>query len=145
MTATGPPAARAAVALGSNLGDRAQHLADARDAIGRLAGTQIVAASRVEETAPLGPVPQGPYLNQMLLLETTLPARALLEALLAIETAMGRERRERWGPRLIDCDIVLYGEERLGEPDLALPHPELPHRDFWLRELAQLGLAPPTP
>lgn len=135
--------ARAAVALGSNLGDRDTNLAQAREAIGRLAGTQIVAASGVEETEPLGP-PQPRYKNQMLLVETDLAPRDLLEALLAIEVAMGRERREKWGPRLIDCDIVLYGEQQVSDADLAIPHPELPNRDFWLRELAELGLTPPA-
>jgi 2-amino-4-hydroxy-6-hydroxymethyldihydropteridine diphosphokinase len=133
---------RAAIALGANLGDRALNLAHARDAIGRLAGTQIVRASTVEETAPLGDVPQGPYLNQMLLVETELAPRDLLDALLAIEQAMGRDRAagERWGPRIIDCDIVLYGDEPVVGPELVIPHPELPHRDFWRRELAELGV-----
>jgi 2-amino-4-hydroxy-6-hydroxymethyldihydropteridine diphosphokinase len=139
--------ARAAIALGSNLGDRAQHLADARDAISRLANSQIVKATAVEETEPLGGAaaePQGRYLNQMLLVETELEPRPLLEALLAIEQGMGRERREKWGPRIIDCDIVAYGEERVSEPDLVIPHPELPYRDFWLRELAELGVPLPA-
>ncbi len=135
--------ARAAVALGSNLGDRHANLAGAREAISRLAGTQIVAATSIEETAPIGPQPQGPYLNQMLLVETDLAPRDLLEALLAVEQAMGRERREKWGPRVIDCDIVLYGNEPVSEPDVVIPHPELPHRDFWQRELAELGVPPP--
>lgn len=104
-----------------------------------------MAVSRVEETAPLGPVKQGPFLNQMLLVETDLAARALLEALLAIERAMGRVRGARWGPRTIDCDIVLYGDEAIAEPDLVVPHPEIAHRDFWRRELAELGLAVPAP
>ena len=97
----------------------------------------------MEETAPLGPQPQGPYLNQMLLVETELPPRELLDALLAIEQAMGRERRAKWGPRLIDCDIVVYGTEPVSESDLVIPHPELPNRDFWQRELGELGLTPP--
>jgi 2-amino-4-hydroxy-6-hydroxymethyldihydropteridine diphosphokinase len=101
-----------------------------------------VAASDVEETEPLGPVPQAPYLNQMLLLDTGLAPRALLDALLAIESAEGRVRRERWGPRTLDCDIVLYGDLSLREPGLVVPHPELPHRAFWRRELRQLGLFP---
>jgi 2-amino-4-hydroxy-6-hydroxymethyldihydropteridine diphosphokinase len=102
----------------------------------------VVAASDVEETAPLGPVPQGAYLNQMLLVETGLTPRALLEALLGIEAAEGRVRRERWGPRTLDCDIVLYGGATVREPGLVVPHPELPHREFWQRELRQLGLVP---
>ncbi len=132
--------ARAAVALGSNLGDRAAILARARDRIARLPLTRLLAASEVEETAPLGPVRQGPYLNQMLLVETTLEPLALLDALLAIERDEGRVRHERWGPRTLDCDIVLYGEAAVREPSLTVPHPELPHRDFWQRELRQLGI-----
>ncbi len=99
-----------------------------------------MAASSIEETAPVGPVRQGPFLNQMVVIETELTARDLLEALLAIERAMGRVRGERWGPRIIDCDIVRYGDERIAEPDLVVPHPEIAHRDFWQRELFELGL-----
>ena len=130
----------AAVALGSNLGDRAAILARARAAIGRLPATRIVAASEVEETAPLGPVPQGPYLNQMLRIETALGPQSLLEALLGVEAGEGRLRAERWGPRTLDCDLVLYGEQRVDLPDLKVPHPEIANRDFWLRELRELGL-----
>jgi 2-amino-4-hydroxy-6-hydroxymethyldihydropteridine diphosphokinase len=93
----------------------------------------------VEETAPLGPVPQGPYLNQMLRLETALGPWTLLSLLLAQEAAEGRVRRVRWGPRTLDCDLVLYGGQRVDLPDLRVPHPELPHRDFWRRELEELG------
>lgn len=94
----------------------------------------------MEETAPLGPVAQGPYLNQMLLVETTLEPLALLDALLALEQAEGRVRRERWGPRTLDCDVVLYGERTIREARLVVPHPELPNREFWQRELEELGL-----
>ena len=135
-------AARAAIALGSNLGDRASTLARARDAIGRLPGTRVLGSSPVEETEPLGPVPQGPYLNQMLLIDTALEPRALLDALLGIERAEGRVRTERWGPRTLDCDIVLFQGCRVAEPGLTVPHPELPRRDFWKRELAALAIAP---
>ena len=129
----------AAVALGSNLGDRAAILARARDAIGRLPATRLAAVSTVEETAPLGPVPQGPYLNQMLRVETALGPRALLDGLLAVERAEGRVRTVRWGPRTLDCDLVLYGEQTVALPDLGVPHPELPNREFWQRELRELG------
>jgi 2-amino-4-hydroxy-6-hydroxymethyldihydropteridine diphosphokinase len=132
-----------AIALGSNLGDRAAHLAAARAAIAALPGTEVLAASVVEETAPLGPVAQDPFLNQMLLVATTLSPRALLEQLLAIERARGRERRERWGPRTLDCDIVLFGTRAVREDDLTLPHPELPNRPFWQRELAELDVRLP--
>lgn len=126
------------VALGSNLGDREQFLRRAADEIARLPGTSIVAASEVEETAPLGPAGQGPYLNQMLLLRTSLTPRELLESLLTIERRLGRVRRERWGARTIDLDIVRYDDLALREPGLVIPHPELPNRDFWQRELAEL-------
>jgi 2-amino-4-hydroxy-6-hydroxymethyldihydropteridine diphosphokinase len=101
-----------------------------------------VAASEVEETAPLGPVPQGPYLNQMLRVETALGPRALLAALLAVEQAEGRVRVERWGPRTLDCDLVLYGNQRVDLPDLRVPHPEIANRLFWRRELRELGFDP---
>jgi len=133
---------RAAIALGSNLGDRAAILARGREAVAQLPLTRLLAGSEVEETAPLGPVPQGPYLNQMLLVETALAPRELLDALLAIERGEGRVRCERWGPRTLDCDIVLYGDGEVREPDLVIPHPELPNREFWQRELRQLGLLP---
>jgi 2-amino-4-hydroxy-6-hydroxymethyldihydropteridine diphosphokinase len=126
------------VALGSNLGDRAAHLAAARAALARLPGTRLVAASGVEETAPLGGKAQPAYLNQMVLLETRLDPRALLEACQAIEHAEGRIRGERWGSRTLDLDIVRFGDRRVAEPDLIIPHPELDHRDFWQRELAEL-------
>ena len=131
-------AERAYVALGSNLGDRAAHLRAARSALAKLPGTTLVAASDVEETAPLDGMPQPPYLNQMVLLETRLSPRELLEACHAIEHAAGRQRTERWGARTLDLDIVRFGRRRVAEPDLIIPHPELPNRDFWQRELAEL-------
>jgi 2-amino-4-hydroxy-6-hydroxymethyldihydropteridine diphosphokinase len=131
------------VALGSNLGDRAAHLAAARAAVAALPDTRVVAATRVEETAPVGPVPQGAYLNQMLRVETSLSPLALLDALLAVERAAGRTRAagERWGPRTLDCDVVRFGGRTVRTPRLVLPHPELPHRDWWDRELAELDAA----
>jgi 2-amino-4-hydroxy-6-hydroxymethyldihydropteridine diphosphokinase len=126
------------VALGSNVGDRAAHLAYARERLGQLPDTRLVAASRVEETAPLGPVAQPPYLNQMVLLETTLEPAALLAQCRRIEAERGRERRERWGPRTLDLDIVRYGNQTVQQANLTIPHPELPNRDFWQREIAEL-------
>jgi 2-amino-4-hydroxy-6-hydroxymethyldihydropteridine diphosphokinase len=129
---------RAYVALGSNLGNRAEHLAAARAALAALPRTRLVAESRVEETAPLGGMEQPAYLNQMVLLETALDPRALLAACQAIERSRGRVRGERWGARTLDLDIVRYGHRRIAEPDLIIPHPELSNRDFWVRELAEL-------
>ena len=133
------PAARAAIALGSNLGDRHEHLRSARAAIGALPGTRLLAATRVEETAPLGGMEQPAYLNQMLLVETTLAPLALLRALQAIESANGRERHGHWGARTLDLDIVRYDDLELTTTDLTLPHPGVATRDFWQRELAELA------
>ena len=126
------------VALGSNIGDREAHLAHARRRLGALPGTTLVAATAIEETEPIGPVAQGPFLNQMVLIRTALTPRGLLRHCLAIERATGRVRGERWGPRTLDCDIVQYGEHAIEEPGLVVPHPEIPNRAFWLRELAEL-------
>ena len=129
---------RVFVALGSNLGDRAAHLQAGREALGALPGTRLIAASDIEETAPLAGMDQPPYLNQMVLLETDMEPRALLQACQTIERREGRQRTERWGARTLDLDIVRFGDRQVKESDLIIPHPELPNRDFWLRELAEL-------
>jgi 2-amino-4-hydroxy-6-hydroxymethyldihydropteridine diphosphokinase len=129
------------IALGSNVGDRAAHLAAARSALAALPATRVLAVSSVEETAPLGGVPQEPYLNQMAAVETALSPRELLAALQGIERAAGRVRTVRWGARTLDLDIVLFERQRVSEPDLVVPHPELPNRDFWRRELDELRKA----
>lgn len=131
------PRETAFVALGSNLGDRAEHLAGARRALAGLPETRLVAASAIEETAAIGP-PQPDYLNQMVLLETGLSPRDLLDACHGIERAHGRRRRERWGPRTLDLDIVRFGDRDERDAVLELPHPELPNRPFWQRELDEL-------
>jgi 2-amino-4-hydroxy-6-hydroxymethyldihydropteridine diphosphokinase len=82
---------------------------------------------------------QPPYLNQMVLLETELEPSALLEACQTIERQEGRIRAERWGARTLDLDIVRFGDRRVNTGDLIIPHPELPNRDFWRRELAELN------
>jgi 2-amino-4-hydroxy-6-hydroxymethyldihydropteridine diphosphokinase len=129
------------IALGSNLGDRAQFLAGARAGLADLPGSEIVAASDVEETMPVGPVDQPPYLNQMVALRTTLEPDVLLARLLDIERTQGRVRGLRWGPRTLDLDIVQFGDRTIDAPDLVVPHPELGHRPFWRRELEQLTRA----
>lgn len=141
-TASDEPAAPADdiayVALGSNLGDRAGWLAAARERVAAIPGVTVLRASAVEETAPIGPAGQGPYLNQMLAVRTALPPRALLERLHGIERALGRRRETRWGPRTIDLDIVACERARCDDPDLVVPHPELRRRPFWQRELAEV-------
>ena len=127
------------IALGSNVGDRHAYLARARAAIGSLSRTLIVGESSIEETAPIGPVAQGPYLNQMVAVETSLSPHELLAELQAIETREGRVRAERWGPRTLDLDIVRFRDQVVDDSGLRVPHPELPNRDFWQRELVELG------
>lgn len=129
------------IALGSNLGQREVFLAEARSAIAALDKTRVIGQTEAEETAPIGPVPQGPYLNQMLAIETELTPHDLLDELKRIETAAGRVRTIRWGPRTLDLDIVLFEKQSVREPGLTVPHPELSNRDFWLRELASLRSA----
>lgn len=126
------------IALGSNLGNRELALARARAAIAAIRDTRLIAASEVEETDALGPVPQGKFLNQMVAVSTTLPARTLLAALHRIERAAGRVRAVKWGPRTLDLDIVMIEGKEYSDEALVIPHPELPNRDFWQRELAEL-------
>lgn len=126
------------VALGSNVGNREMTLARAREAIAAIRGTRIIGESSIEETAPLGPIPQGSYLNQMLAVETELAPRALLAALQRIERAAGRVRSFRWAPRTLDLDIVLIEGVEVSDDVLTVPHPEIPNRDFWQRELDEL-------
>jgi 2-amino-4-hydroxy-6-hydroxymethyldihydropteridine diphosphokinase len=129
------------IALGSNVGDRAAHLRLARSELSKIPDSRIIAESFVEETAPIGPVEQGPFLNQMIALETDIGPHELLEALHAIERKAGRIRGERWGPRTLDLDIVLMEKQSSDDPKCRVPHPELSRRDFWLRELAELRAA----
>jgi 2-amino-4-hydroxy-6-hydroxymethyldihydropteridine diphosphokinase len=126
--------------LGSNLGDRAGTMAKAVGLIARI-GLKIVARSSLYETPPWGPVPQGPYLNLVVAVETELSARELLHMLLGVEHAFGRDRtREvRFGPRTIDIDILLYGEETVAEPDLEIPHPRMMERAFALVPLVEIA------
>lgn len=120
------------------MGDRCAQLRFARDCLAALPDTTLVAATAIEETAPIGPVSQEPFLNQMVLLLTELSPQELLSRCLAIEQQAGRVRRVRWGPRVLDIDIVRYGTHTLNEPQFTVPHPELPRRPFWQRELEEL-------
>lgn len=126
------------IALGSNLDDRHGYLARARAALAALPASRIIAETSIEETVPLGGADQPAYLNQMIALETSLAPRELLVQLLAIEQREGRTRETRWGSRTLDLDIVAYEHLTHDEPDLHVPHRELPNRDFWQRELAEL-------
>ncbi len=131
--------ARALVALGSNLGDRARTIELACEAICRLPGTCVVARSKLHETAPVGGPPQGDFLNAAVEVETRLAPRELLRGLLEIERELGRVRREANGPRTIDLDLILFGDEKLSEPGIELPHPRFRERRFVLEPLAEVA------
>ena len=133
--------AKVFVGIGSNLGDRAAHLTLARDELAALPRTKLVAFSPIYETAPVGSVPQGPYLNAAARLDTELDPYDLLDALHAIEAKAGREppqRRRKWGPRVLDLDILLYDHRVISSDELVVPHPLLHERWFALRPLADL-------
>lgn len=132
-------AARAFVSLGTNLGDRAGHLAFALRSLDALPGTRVVAVSPIFETDPVGPPPQGPYLNATAELATSLTPRALLDALLAIESRSGRVRSVRDAPRTLDLDVLLYDAHVLDEPGLVVPHPRMVERAFVMEPLAALA------
>jgi 2-amino-4-hydroxy-6-hydroxymethyldihydropteridine diphosphokinase len=126
------------IAFGSNLGDRLEHLKAGKRALEAHAGL-ISAQSRIFETEPVGgPDNQGAYLNAVVQLETGLSAPDLLHVLLGIERSRGRERRERWGPRTLDLDVLLYGDQLIHTPDLTVPHPRLHERAFVLEPLSDL-------
>lgn len=129
---------RVFIALGSNLGPRQEHLARAVEAIARIPLTRVLVVSGVEETAPLGGMDQPPYLNQMIVAATGLDPSRFLKSLQKIEEAAGRVRGVRWAPRTLDLDIVRFGTRRLKDADLTVPHPELPNREFWQREIGEL-------
>jgi 2-amino-4-hydroxy-6-hydroxymethyldihydropteridine diphosphokinase len=125
---------RAYVGLGANLGDREQSI---RDAVSALPG--VVVVSTLRETDPVGVIDQPKFLNGVAALETELQPQELLDLLLAVERRLGRERRERWGPRTIDLDLLLYGDEVIDEEGLTVPHPHLHERRFVLEPLAEIA------
>jgi len=120
------------LALGSNLGDRQDILQGAVDAIVGLPGVRVTAVSPVYETVPVGGPAQPDYLNAVVLAETALPSRELLDRLHEIEAAFDRVRLVRWGPRTLDIDIVVFDSERSDDPELTLPHPRAHERAFVL-------------
>lgn len=128
---------KAYVGLGSNLGDRAAYLLSGLSALSRLPETCLLRLSPVYETDPVGP-PQPLYLNLVAELETGLPPRRLLSEMLGIEERLGRERKERFGPRTLDLDLLLYGDLVLEEEGLRVPHPRLHQRAFVLVPLLDL-------
>jgi 2-amino-4-hydroxy-6-hydroxymethyldihydropteridine diphosphokinase len=127
------------VGLGSNVGDRVATLRSALTHLANLEAVTVIAASGVWETAPVGPVEQGDFLNAAAALRSDLAPRELLDALLEVERHHGRERLVRWGPRTLDLDLLLYGDHRIQEPGLRLPHPWLERRRFVLEPLLEIA------
>ncbi len=129
------------IGLGSNLGDRTLNLERALDRLRRIAGVEVLAVSRFIETEPLGPPGQGSYLNAAAALRTALRPEALIEVLAAVEAAGGRnrDREVRHGPRTIDLDLLLYGQEIVGDPRVTVPHPRMRERAFVLGPLAEIA------
>jgi 2-amino-4-hydroxy-6-hydroxymethyldihydropteridine diphosphokinase len=138
------PQVIAAIAIGSNVGDRGAHVAYAAGAIGRLPETAVIAMGPVIRTVAVGRAgveAGGEYLNSCVLVRTGLDARGLLERLHEIERARGRDRpaEQRWGPRTLDLDLLVYGETVIEEPGLTVPHPRLHERRFVLEPLAAIA------
>jgi len=127
------------VGIGANLGPREETLRRAVDLFGRADGVEVVGVSELRETDPVGVVDQPPFLNGAVSVETTLSPRALLDLLLEVERSLGRVRGERWGPRVVDLDLLVYGIEVLDEPGLHVPHPRLHERRFALEPLAEMN------
>jgi len=124
--------------LGSNLGNRLSYLQEAARYINEQTG-HIIKQSAVYETQGWGNTDVPDYLNQVLLLQTGVLPHDLLNKLLQIELILGRERLEKWGARTIDIDILFYGNEVINDPDLIVPHPQLPNRRFTLEPLAEIA------
>jgi 2-amino-4-hydroxy-6-hydroxymethyldihydropteridine diphosphokinase len=134
------PAVTAFIALGANLGDRAKMIHRAAARVAQTEAIELIRLSPLMETAAVGgPAGSPAYLNAAAEINTTLTARQLLERLLCIEAELGRVRREKWAPRVIDLDLLLYGDSILDEPGLTVPHPRLHERRFVLGPLVQIA------
>lgn len=133
---------RAYLSLGANLGERATNLGVARESLLAVDGVRMVSCSAVVETVPVDYLDQPDFLNQVIGLDTALEPRPLLETCLKIEQQMGRDRESvpRGGPRTIDIDILVYGDTRIDEPGLTIPHPRLAERTFLIELCRQVGV-----
>ncbi len=127
------------IALGSNMGDRLDNLVKSLDLLFTEPGIKLLACSSIYETEPVGGPAQGPFLNACLLAETGLTPVKLLKQMLAVEDKMKRVRFQRWGPRIIDLDLLVYADVVMNTPFLQLPHPRLTERDFVLIPLVEIA------
>jgi 2-amino-4-hydroxy-6-hydroxymethyldihydropteridine diphosphokinase len=126
------------IGLGANVGPREVTLLRAVDLLAEEDDVEVLAVSQLRENDPVGIVDQPRFLNGAAQIDTSLPPRALLELLLRIEQSLGRVREERWGPRTVDLDLLVYGHLTVDEPGLRVPHPRLHERRFALEPLAEL-------
>lgn len=127
------------VGVGSNMGDPAAEVRSAIRALGAIDRTRLVSASRLYRTKPFGPVAQGDFINAVAGVLTQLAPQELLAALRGLEAARGRRRGERWGPRILDLDLLVYGAQRVDTPELVVPHPGIAERGFVLAPLADIA------
>lgn len=127
------------IGLGSNLDNPVQHVNNARLAIAELADVEEIAFSPLYSSQPVGPLDQPDYINAVMRINTRLSAQALLSQLQQIENAHGRVRSVRWGARTLDLDVLLYDQETIHEPNLIVPHIEMPNRAFVLYPLADIA------
>ncbi|MBT9311259.1 2-amino-4-hydroxy-6-hydroxymethyldihydropteridine diphosphokinase [Leptothoe kymatousa] len=133
-----------AIALGSNLGDSEQTIETALAQLDQIDGMRLGLRSQLYKTAPVGP-PQPDYINACAIFHTTLSPEQVLQVLLLTETRCGRVRRERWGPRTLDLDLLLYSDRVMDTPSLTLPHPRMHERAFVLMPLAEVAPELPHP
>ena len=127
------------IGLGSNMGFKRRNIETAIDNIENIPGVDLVKKSSLYETDPWGKTDQDKFLNQVIMIETALGADELLDYLLEIEIKMGRQRLEKWGPRVIDLDILLYGDQVIQTERLRVPHPHMRERLFVLIPLQEIG------
>ncbi len=130
---------RVFLGFGSNIGDRVANVRRACRLVGEIPGFRVVRVSSLIETAPVGYTDQPDFINAAAEIETDLTPRALIAAVKEIERAMGREKTVRFGPRVIDIDILLFGDRVINEPDLVIPHPRMHERAFVLAPLAEIA------
>ncbi len=122
------------------MGDRAGFTARAVKLLATTPGVFLTRVSKLQETKPIGPIKQPNFLNAVARIQTLWGPIELLDRLLSLERQLGRVRKERWGPRTIDLDILLYGDRIIDHPRLRVPHPEIQNRPFWLEGLREVGL-----
>jgi len=127
------------LSLGSNIGDRPKNCLKAIETLGKIEGTKILSQSSLYETDPVGYEDQAPFINMAVKIQTTMNARDLLSHIKSIETSLGRIKTFKWGPRLIDVDILFFDDEIISEQGLKVPHPAMMDRAFVLLPLAEIG------